>query len=268
MLGRFRSALYNAIGTLDAEQQHGQQDPGGGPATATGGSSGQGSSSGRAVKYAYQRPVFLQLFTEDEVQVTADHLVRPIMVPRDMTVLPWFAGYAEAINAGKSVRNEDQAAFHRGVLRTSDLDLDPPDLDPDGDLDRLEIPYVYFGMFDGHAGSGCAVAAANDLHQVLHFRLMEVLRHLVLVRNPVKLVVAADRQSSSKQAALRRAAPGYYAAWHSHKEVTVESLVTGALEAAFWDLDQQIGEDKRRFKMLGGCTALVALFIMGNAPNF
>ena len=49
-----------------------------------------------------------QLFTDDEIQVTADHLVRPIMVPRDVHILPWFAGYAEAINAGKSLRNEDQ----------------------------------------------------------------------------------------------------------------------------------------------------------------
>ena len=42
--------------------------------------------------------------------------VRPIMVPRDVQILPWFTGYAEAINAGKSVRNEDQAAFHRGIF--------------------------------------------------------------------------------------------------------------------------------------------------------
>ena len=49
-----------------------------------------------------------KLFTDDEIQVTADHLVRPIMVPRDVHILPWFAGYAEAINAGKSLRNEDQ----------------------------------------------------------------------------------------------------------------------------------------------------------------
>ena len=41
-------------------------------------------------------------------QVTADHLVRPIMVPRDVNVMPWHSGYAEAINAGKSLRNEDQ----------------------------------------------------------------------------------------------------------------------------------------------------------------
>ena len=82
------------------------------------------------------------------------------MVPRDVSILPWFAGYAEAINAGKSVRNEDQAAFHRGVLRTKDAD---PRVQFS---ENWEIPYIYFGTFDGHAGSGCAVTAANELHQV------------------------------------------------------------------------------------------------------
>ena len=27
------------------------------------------------VKYGYQRPIFLQLFSDDEIQVTADHMV-------------------------------------------------------------------------------------------------------------------------------------------------------------------------------------------------
>ena len=124
------------------------------------GGGGTGARGSR-VKYAYQRPIFLQLFTEDEIQATADHSVRPIIVPRyeqfnlvfhstylinsltfnynrekcklrlrniapiyifgwmdslipnlhsfrDIGILPWFSGYAEAINAGKSARNEDQ----------------------------------------------------------------------------------------------------------------------------------------------------------------
>ena len=33
-----------------------------------------------------------------------------------------------------------------------------------------EIPYIYYGIFDGHAGSGCAVTAANELHQVPYVR--------------------------------------------------------------------------------------------------
>lgn len=95
------------------------------------------------------------------------------MVPRDLSILPWLSGYAEAINAGKSVRNEDQASLHRGVLRTKDADS------------RVEfavdwdIPYVFFGIFDGHAGSGCAVTAANELHQVnLGMSTRVVIQHL------------------------------------------------------------------------------------------
>ena len=67
-------------------------------------------------KYKYQRPHFLKLETEDEIQVTADHSVRPIIVPRDVSALPWSAGYAETINAGKSRHNEDQAMARQGSL--------------------------------------------------------------------------------------------------------------------------------------------------------
>ncbi len=182
MIGRFRNALYNAIGGLDesvsssgfggggggggggtaANGAHDGHQPYKGPSAAAAAAAGAPGSAGHGqrVKYPYQRPLFLQLFSDDEIQATADHLVRPIIVPRDVGVLPWCAGYAEAINAGKSLRNEDQASFHRGVLRTCDADLDV------GAGDEVEIPYVYFGVFDGHAGSGCAVAAANELHQV------------------------------------------------------------------------------------------------------
>lgn len=116
MIGRFRNALYNAIGNLDAESPQnvpGTAGSGSGSVVPTNGHIGDGGGSrgvkeGLKVKYAYQRPIFLQLFSDDEIQATSDHLVRPIIVPRDINILPWFAGYAEAINAGKSLRNEDQ----------------------------------------------------------------------------------------------------------------------------------------------------------------
>jgi len=44
--------------------------------------------------FPYARPQFLRL-TPDEVQVSADHSSRPILVPRNSTELPWNAGYAE-----------------------------------------------------------------------------------------------------------------------------------------------------------------------------
>ena len=42
--------------------------------------------------------------------------MRPIIVPRDVSILPWSAGYAETINAGKSRHNEDQAMARQGSI--------------------------------------------------------------------------------------------------------------------------------------------------------
>ena len=133
-------------------------------------------------KYSYQRPAFLKLATEDEIQViffykniilfykkynlvlessslisqvTADHAVRPIIVPRDVSILPWSAGYAETINAGKSRHNEDQAMARQGSIGVV----------VGGRL--VNVPYTMFAVFDGHAGAGCAVTASNDLWQAI-----------------------------------------------------------------------------------------------------
>ena len=39
--------------------------------------------------------------------------------------------------------------------------------------------------------------------------------------------------------------------WYPVREASTESLIIGALESAFWEMDQQIGDDKKRYKMLG-----------------
>ena len=79
-----------------------------------------------------------------------------------------------AVNAGKSKRNEDAAAVYTGVLHqpspgggggpAGDADGSPPP--PTG----RSVPYYYFGLFDGHAGYGASVAAANQLHHIIHVR--------------------------------------------------------------------------------------------------
>ena len=51
--------------------------------------------------------------------------------------------------------------------------------------------------------------------------------------------------------------------WYPTKDISLESMVIGALESAFWEADQLIGEDKKRYRMQGGCTVLVAVFILG-----
>ena len=44
---------------------------------------------------------------------------------------------------------------------------------------------------------------------------------------------------------------GGHSMWFPAREASTESLIIGALEAAFWEMDQQIGDDKKRYKMLG-----------------
>ena len=79
MLGRFRSAIYGALGTPEGEPGSTGSGSGSSPSVpdlrSRIDSVSNGISSGKKVKYAYQRPIFLQLFSEDEIQVTADHMV-------------------------------------------------------------------------------------------------------------------------------------------------------------------------------------------------
>lgn len=82
MFNRFKNAIYNVVGGLDAL-----------PAVRDGEAPGDGDKL--PLKFKYTRPSFLQLTTDDEVQVSADHVIRPIIVPRDISRIPWNAGYAE-----------------------------------------------------------------------------------------------------------------------------------------------------------------------------
>lgn len=117
-------------------------------------------------KFSYARPPFLQLLTPDELKASADHNVRPIIVPRDISGMPWSTGYAECVNSGKSEWNEDQAAFQRHRL------THPQARHPD-------LPYIYFGTFDGHAGYGAALAASNQFQHILHEKLVDVIDMLM-----------------------------------------------------------------------------------------
>lgn len=46
-------------------------------------------------KYRYSRPAFIGLESEDELIVSSDTIIRPILVPRDLNKLKWNSGYAE-----------------------------------------------------------------------------------------------------------------------------------------------------------------------------
>ncbi|RWS26620.1 Protein phosphatase 1H-like protein [Leptotrombidium deliense] len=414
MLNKLRS-FYNSVGSLDTAvgQSTTANDANRSKVASSHSlfslsSNAQHIDKGPPLKHRYTRPQFLQLNTDDEIQVSADHVIRPIIVPRDLNKLPWNAGYAECINAGKSARNEDQASICKGLLRAiitpesieakvadmmptipghsrsvpigsqreingdtsnettsgneskvssneaenvseqktavqAKLEIDKNEVSENSnsngemneivDVDNVvlasdlcspstpfppeivesfkneisdnvfttppsspsllksttmeeSLPWLYFGIFDGHAGSGVAVAASNTLHKIVQDKLQNIadilitfglkdveekeekdeelstgvnstsINHNRLTKDGSVIVNHDNHLSSSCNVALL-----FHPA--TDKIVTVDGLIIGALELAFWEMDNQIALDKRKYRMSGGCTALVALFILG-----
>lgn len=56
-------------------------------------------TGGDKQQHPYCRPEFLYL-TEDEISLSADQTIRPVMCPKYPTQMPVYAGYAEVINTG------------------------------------------------------------------------------------------------------------------------------------------------------------------------
>lgn len=79
MLTRVKSAVAGLMGGIMA-----------------GGGSGAGGSAGSELplKFPYMRPQFLGL-SADEVECSADHGARPILILKETRRLPWATGYAE-----------------------------------------------------------------------------------------------------------------------------------------------------------------------------
>uniref|UniRef100_A0AC34PUY6 PPM-type phosphatase domain-containing protein n=1 Tax=Panagrolaimus sp. JU765 TaxID=591449 RepID=A0AC34PUY6_9BILA len=232
-------------------------------------------------KHPYCRPEFLYL-SEDEINLSSDQSIRPILLPKYPTQMPAYAGYAEVINTSKSVENEDMAAakiltiIQQGYDAEKAIELD----DAAGkmgqknkklerkrsDEDLLDISQsfssddgpiapkaeaAYFGIFDGHAGSGAAIMAANCLHEHVKNRLSEVL----------ETTLHLDRQKQFSKTSHRSTAHENDNQKH-HSSITSDSLIIGALEAAFVDMDQQIAEEKMYAKIPGGTAALACLIFL------
>uniref|UniRef100_A0A8C6SFE5 Protein phosphatase, Mg2+/Mn2+ dependent, 1H n=1 Tax=Neogobius melanostomus TaxID=47308 RepID=A0A8C6SFE5_9GOBI len=227
----------------------------------------------------------------DEVECSADHIARPILILKETKRLTWSTGYAEVINAGKSALNEDQACcelLHVKRRRHSPMARRRSSL-PNGDgLAQQEntdsspedLPFHYWALFDGHAGSGVAVMASHLLHHHIALHLQEVMDILVSpsLATPICLGeeplnnhhLAPAQKGLSRAVSLRGAAgaPGSPNApptrFFSEKKVSHESLVVGAIENAFKDMDFQIEREKSVYNISGGCTALVVVYLLGN----
>ncbi|XP_033212533.1 protein phosphatase 1H [Belonocnema kinseyi] len=184
MLSRFKSALMNAVGASELGLQY--------PNDSDSDAVTDYINSNLTIEVEtkpYSRPSFLGL-TNDETQVSADHRVRPIIVPRDLSRLPWCAGYAECINAGKSTWNEDQATATRGDLKLPDS--------------NTTLPYVLFSMFDGHAGYQVALSARLYLHRVILERLLAIPSSILLNEEEDSLIKGRDLVIGAIELAYRQ----------------------------------------------------------------
>ncbi|XP_076860907.1 protein phosphatase 1H-like [Brachyhypopomus gauderio] len=243
------------------------------------------------LKCPYARPDFLAL-SPDEMECSADHTARPILTLKETRRLAWATGYAEVINAGKSALNEDQACCEVLTVKRRPGGSSTPSRAltakrrsslpngeglgrRDGSQETAGLVFHYWALFDGHAGSGAALVASKLLHRHIVAQLQEVVE---LVRNPASLPptvlgeegeqkgTPAAHRALTRAASLRGAtgtpgspAPRFFA----EKRVPHESLVVGALENAFKEMDAQIEQEKAMFNISGGCTALAAMFLLG-----
>lgn len=187
------------------------------------------------IKYEYCRPRFLDL-DEEATMASADHQLRPVMHPKRPLIMN--AGYAETINAGKTLnKNEDQSVFCSFLVTV-------PSHMRDEKLtkDEYQMPCVYFGVFDGHAGCGAALFAKNKLHLHIKDRLTQISHMLVLSQEDI------ERKYFSTGLIM---------------SIDVDMLVIGALEEAFLALDEEIKQERYDHLIQGGCTALAAIIFKG-----
>ncbi|KAK5607104.1 Protein phosphatase 1H [Crenichthys baileyi] len=251
------------------------------------------------------RPEFLGL-SADEIECSADHIARPILILKETRRLPWATGYAEVINAGKSALNEDQACCEVVVARRRPMSYCPPSTPsknstdkrrnslPNGEALGLRPEHImmgeegeglvfhYWALFDGHAGSGAAVVASRLLQHHIACQLQAVIEILRNFHSLPPTVLGEDPESSSgnppgphralTRAVSLRGATGTPSSpcstpppprFYMEKKIQHESLVVGAIENAFKEMDAQIEREKQVYSISGGCTALTVIYLLG-----
>ncbi|XP_014790509.1 protein phosphatase 1H isoform X1 [Octopus bimaculoides] len=209
--------------------------------------SGTSDTSAESTAYPYTRPTFLFMDSE-QVKQSRDQTKRPAVIPNDINKIPIKAGYAEVINAGKSLNNEDQAVAVRCVI-SRHINMVPTNpscnsIERNGannseknstaaEESKNKLEFTYFGIFDGHGGYGTAVMASQNLH-------------IYLMKHLTKLL---DLGMLSKKV---------HSSYHN---ITINDLIIGALETTFFEMDDLIYQERHLCPNAGGCTALVSVLL-------
>ncbi|NWI62134.1 PPM1M phosphatase, partial [Todus mexicanus] len=155
---------------------------------------------------------------------------------------------SRVINAEKSEFNEDQAASCQISIRKRE-----PGLEEDEEwLILCSTQFLtgsYWALFDGHGGPDAAIIASNYLHYCIKQKLEEVVGGITEARPPMHLSGRCVCDSDPQ--------------FVEEKHIHAEDLVVGALENAFQECDEVIGQEMEATNQTGGCTALAALYFQG-----
>uniref|UniRef100_A0A8C4IAL3 Protein phosphatase, Mg2+/Mn2+ dependent, 1J n=1 Tax=Dicentrarchus labrax TaxID=13489 RepID=A0A8C4IAL3_DICLA len=282
MISKVKNAMSTLVGGMMPHGHHHHNHHSGGGQTC--------GPDSLPPRFPYGRPDFLDL-TPELLQYSTEHASRPVLTLKRDSRLPWRTGYAEVINAGKSMLNEDQASCEKlfvkkpsGKHRNSTLQEDngvsegqTPEHQNRSQRKRDEIskvkgiPLHFWGVFDGHAGSGAAIMASKLLHRLIRDRLGEIC-HLLENPNNVPPICLAKNgspyQAETKKGAAQEpedpdAVTDSSVRFHMEKVVSLESLVMGVIETAFSQMDDLIEKEKTSYAISGGCCALAAIHLMG-----
>ncbi|XP_072203187.1 protein phosphatase 1M [Excalfactoria chinensis] len=214
----------------------------GGPAERPGGAQESVPRSPRAAPPRYRRPKFLR---GGEESPRGGRAVRGTGPERP---LPWSSGYAEVINAEKSEFNEDQAACCQISVRRRE-----PGLEEDQEwlilCSTQFLTAYYWALFDGHGGPEAAIIASNYLHYCIKQKLEEVVGAITEAHPPMHLSGRCVCDSDPQ--------------FVEEKHIQAEDVVVGALENAFQECDEVIGQEMEATNQTGGCTALATLYFQG-----
>uniref|UniRef100_A0A671KAD3 Protein phosphatase 1H-like n=1 Tax=Sinocyclocheilus anshuiensis TaxID=1608454 RepID=A0A671KAD3_9TELE len=264
MISKVKNAMSSLVGGIiphgHHHHHHQQQQHG---------SAQNGGTDGLPPRFPYSRPEFLDL-TPELLQYSTEHASRPVIALKRDSRLPWRTGYAEVINAGKSMLNEDQASCELLYIRKMSSKQQRCSMLLEDSGDTTGIPMHFWGVFDGHAGSGAALMASKLLQLIIRDRLCDVAHLLENQNNPPPICLAKNGSPFQAEAKKGACLDGEEQdglldepRFHMEKDISVESLVMGIIETAFRQMDDLIEKEKESYSISGGCCALIVIHLLG-----
>ncbi|XP_042310722.1 protein phosphatase 1M isoform X2 [Sceloporus undulatus] len=197
----------------------------------------------------YRRPKFLRGGGGGGGAAPGGRERRPVCaLSRERPLLQWSTGYAETINAEKSEFNEDQATCCQISIRKREYGKE----EDQEWLILCSTEYLtgyYWALFDGHGGPEASIMASNYLHYCIKQKLEDVVEGITEVSPPMHLNGQCVCQSDPQ--------------FVEEKQIHQEDVVIAALENAFQECDEVIGQEMEITNQSGGCTALAVLYLQG-----